>query len=222
MYSFDRLALSVFFLNSELRDKGEPVTGMLTGANQAGHRCGKYQSVCSWTRFCTVSLGRQSRQAPMCEIDDLSHAQEARVERGGSLPEELIIIFLISHHKSPNDIPLWLVRNSEAAFQLCTSPSSRSNLSQGQQSPYGGKPIHPSHVSASSLCLTNSYESLTLKESIVIQPNTTPTPLLEYGKKGSGTALALAQKAFPPGLGWLWQTSGQAHREGNATFRYYW
>lgn len=98
VYSFDRLVLSVFFLNSELRDKEEWQSGMLTGANQAGHRCGKYQSVCSWTRFCTVSLGRQSRQAPMCEIDDLSHAQEARVEREGALPEELIIIFLISHH----------------------------------------------------------------------------------------------------------------------------
>lgn len=59
---FSSIWKGAFVLNSELRDKEEPVIDMLMGANQAGRRCGKYQSNCSWRRTWTVSLGRQSRR----------------------------------------------------------------------------------------------------------------------------------------------------------------
>lgn len=59
---FSAIWMGVFVLESELRDKEEPVTDMLMGATQAGHRCGKYLRDCSWRRTWTVSLGEQSRR----------------------------------------------------------------------------------------------------------------------------------------------------------------
>lgn len=91
------------FKNSKLRDKEEPVTGMLTGANRPGQRCGKYQSVCSGTGTCSVSLGRQTRQHQCVkEMTSVTHSR-GPVERGRlsscGTDNVLSVSALISHHK---------------------------------------------------------------------------------------------------------------------------
>lgn len=63
--------------------------------------------------------------------------------------------------------------------------------------------------------LPNKFQSLSLsvKEAIVMEPNTTPTPLVEKRKKGVGVHESLwtlhtaRPKAFPPGRGWRRQTT---------------
>lgn len=63
---------------------------MLMSANQLEHRCEKYRSL-----FLDQDLHCVTRQtdqtAPMCEIDDLSHSQEAQRKEADTLLEELIM-----------------------------------------------------------------------------------------------------------------------------------
>ncbi len=81
---------TIFFKDSELRDKEEPVTGLLTGANQPGHSCGKYQRL-----FLTQDLHCVTRHtdqtAPMCEIHDLSDSYKTQGKEGDALLWGIII-----------------------------------------------------------------------------------------------------------------------------------
>lgn len=80
----------MLLLNHELRDKEEAVTDMLMGANQLERRCGKYQSVCSWTGTCTVSLGRQTRQHRCVKEMTSVTLKRHRRKEADTLLEELI------------------------------------------------------------------------------------------------------------------------------------
>lgn len=128
---------------------------------------------------------RQTEQtAPMCEIHDLSHSDEACWKDRGALFKGLTTYSLIiSHHEYRNNLQFWIVKNPEGVFQVCQSPSDGLVC---QKANFKRKPIHPGHVPESSLSLTDSYKSLTLKGSIMIQTNFTPTPCVEKRKEEDG------------------------------------
>lgn len=118
-------------VSSEIR--GEPVTDMLTSANQPGPRWGKYQSVCSWNGTCTVSPDRHTRQHRCVKAMTSLTGWKVR----DLAPEGLIIC----------DLLFWEIRKlfSDPPVFFRLSP----NLSRSQWT-FKGKLILPGHVSASS------------------------------------------------------------------------
>lgn len=89
----------------------------------------------------------------------------------------------------------WAVRTSAAAFQLCLSLSVGLICHEARK-PSKGKADPPKpRFSSIFLCLTNSYESLTLKESIVIHPTTAYS---SCGKREKEVGVRLPQWTGPP------------------------
>lgn len=166
---------------------------MLTGANQPGHRCGKYQSVCSWPETCTVSPGRQTRQNQCVkEMNSVTlkrpEWKETETSRGNDNVQSMGL--LICHSEWMQQ--LHAILDCQKFRALCSALPvflSIGLVCLKASNPSSGKADPPEPRFSVFPCLTNSYESLTLKGCIVIQPNTAYTSPGK-GEMGKGSACA--------------------------------
>lgn len=112
-------------------------------------------SECLFLEQDLLCVTKQTEQtAPMCEIDDLSHSQEAQSKERDTP--------LISGHEHHNDLPFCIVKRAGAVFQVC--PSSSDGLTCHEASTLlKGKLILPSHVFLS-LPVPNKFLQVTQSE----------------------------------------------------------